>query len=325
MELDRFSYHLGAADCFCEMVRAGVKRLALSHPCESREERDAFLPEFDKLALRYGVKVYPEDSPFLTDLFPISLNRGKYNALFYAEDGALKEYLALKAEKCAAIRAGTYEKVRTDLARRYGALLSYTPVGIDRLLSQNTEKAPVAIQLFGASGSGTTTLGRLLAEKLGYFYIDTDDCFWLPTDPPYTTPREMPERLDRLLNDLFSHAGVVISGTLGGWARPVMPFLTLAVRLELEDEVRLKRLEAREFARFEARIRPGGDMAAQHREFMEWAARYDSAGPEEGRSRSLHDALEKELPCPVLHLHSGAEPEENLNRILTALNGNFSE
>ena len=55
MKLDRFSYHLGAADCFCEMVRAGVKRIALSHPCDSRQERDAFLPEFDRLCEKYGV------------------------------------------------------------------------------------------------------------------------------------------------------------------------------------------------------------------------------------------------------------------------------
>ena len=30
-EIDSYSYHLGAADCFCEMVAAGVKKIALSH------------------------------------------------------------------------------------------------------------------------------------------------------------------------------------------------------------------------------------------------------------------------------------------------------
>ena len=41
--IDTFSYELGAADCFCEMVRAGVKRLALAHPCDSPQERDQYL------------------------------------------------------------------------------------------------------------------------------------------------------------------------------------------------------------------------------------------------------------------------------------------
>ena len=83
MKIDKFSYHLGAADCFCEMVRAGVKKIALSHPCDTREERDSFLPEFDKLCEKYGVHYYVENEAFLTDLFPLSLNQGKFNVIFY--------------------------------------------------------------------------------------------------------------------------------------------------------------------------------------------------------------------------------------------------
>lgn len=33
------------------------------------------------------------------------------------------------------------------------------------------------IHLFGASGSGTSTLGKYIREKLGYFFMDTDDYF----------------------------------------------------------------------------------------------------------------------------------------------------
>ena len=140
-EIDSFSYQLGAADCFCEMVRAGVKRLALAHPCDSKEERDGFLPEFQKLCARYGVKLYVEDDPLLTDLFPLSMNRGKYNAIFYQEDSVLQEYLNLKEEKRRAKEAGTYTpEVRLSIARRYGKLLSYTEEGVDQLLAGNTEK-----------------------------------------------------------------------------------------------------------------------------------------------------------------------------------------
>ena len=139
--IDSFSYQLGAADCFCEMVRAGVKRLALAHPCDSKAERDAFLPEFTKLCERYGVKLYVEDDPLLTDLFPLSMNRGKYNAIFYQEDSVLQEYLNLKEEKQQAKESGTYSpELRLSIARRYGKLLSYTEEGIDRLLAGNTEK-----------------------------------------------------------------------------------------------------------------------------------------------------------------------------------------
>lgn len=138
--IDTFSYELGAADCFCEMVRAGVKRLALAHPCDSPQERDQFLPYFEELCRKYGVKLYVEDEAFLTDLFPLSLNQGKYNALFYQEGSALQEYLALKGEKKAALAQGTYGQARRDIAWRFGKLLSYTDEGIQRLLESNTEK-----------------------------------------------------------------------------------------------------------------------------------------------------------------------------------------
>lgn len=139
--IDHFSYQLGAADCFCEMVRAGVKKLALAHPCDTKEARDEYLPYFEELCQKYGVKLYVEDVPLLTDLFPISMNKGKYNAIFYQEDGVLEEYLGLKAEKKQAQDTGTYTlEKRRDIAWRYGKLLSYTDEGIERLLAGNGEK-----------------------------------------------------------------------------------------------------------------------------------------------------------------------------------------
>ncbi len=42
------------------------------------------------------------------------------------------------------------------------------------------------IHIYGASGSGTTTLARYLGSRLGYDVMDTDDYYWLPFDPPYT-------------------------------------------------------------------------------------------------------------------------------------------
>ena len=138
--IDAFSYKLGAADCFCEMVRAGVKRLALAHPCDTREERDSFHEEFEKLCQEYHVKQYDEDEGFITDLFPVSMNKNRFNVIFYQDDQVLQEYLGLKAEKEQALKEGTYGQKRRDIAWRYGKLLSYTDEGIRRLLEQNQEK-----------------------------------------------------------------------------------------------------------------------------------------------------------------------------------------
>lgn len=40
------------------------------------------------------------------------------------------------------------------------------------------------IHIFGASGSGTSTLGQAIRDALGYRWMDTDDYFWLPSIRP---------------------------------------------------------------------------------------------------------------------------------------------
>ena len=67
----------------------------------------------------------------------------------------------------------------------------------------------------------------------------------------------------------------------------------------------MQRLREREQARHGARIGPGGDMADASRAFLDWAARYETAGTDI-RSRAMHDQWLGTLPCPVLRLDSQA-------------------
>lgn len=134
-EIHKYSYDLGVMDAFCEMVHAGLKRLAMSHPCDTREERDSYLEDVKRLCGKYQVKYYAEDQAFLTDLFPPEMNRDKYNYLFYRTDNVLEEYLALKDRQKRMIRDGAYTRQAAfDLAREFGRLLSYPEEGIDRLM-----------------------------------------------------------------------------------------------------------------------------------------------------------------------------------------------
>lgn len=140
-QIDSYSYALGVMDCFCEMVAAGLKRLAMSHPMDTREERDACLEDVKGLCRKYGVKYYPEDEPFITDLFPEELNKGKYNYLFYREDGTLECYMKLKNRQRALITGGIYKgEERLKLAGEFGRLLSYPEDGIERLIEKTSKK-----------------------------------------------------------------------------------------------------------------------------------------------------------------------------------------
>ena len=166
------------------------------------------------------------------------------------------------------------------------------------------------IHIFGASGSGTSTLGQAVAEKTGYAFLDSDDYIWAPTDPPFTSLRTHAERLPLLQRDMERIGNAVLSGSLVGWGDPLIPRFTLAVRLDTPTPVRMERLRQREYARYGARVLPGGDMYDQSQAFLDWAARYDDGVPPL-RSRALHDLWQRQLPCPVLTL-DGTRPVEEL-------------
>ena len=60
--IDPYSYHCGVMDSFCEIVGAGVKPMALSHPFASPEERAEYREYAAKMAGQYGVLLAEEDS-----------------------------------------------------------------------------------------------------------------------------------------------------------------------------------------------------------------------------------------------------------------------
>ena len=153
------------------------------------------------------------------------------------------------------------------------------------------------IHVLGASGAGTTTLGRALAQSLAIAFFDTDDFYWIPTDPPYVEKRPVPERVASLRTHLMLHERWVLSGSLVSWSAQIELLFTHIVFVSLSDDIRLERLAARERYRYGARIQPGGDMHAQSQDFLAYAALYES-GRMDVRSRALHEYWLQRCDCP---------------------------
>ncbi len=170
------------------------------------------------------------------------------------------------------------------------------------------------IHLYGASGSGTSTIGRSLCERLGYFFMDTDDYYWETTEPPYTVKRNISDRLVRIKRDIEEHSCVVVSGSFAGWGDELIPQLTLAIRVNTDTELRMNRLAWRERERFGERIAEGGDLYEHHQIFMSWAASYDDGGLDM-RSRQRHDEWQKKLTCRSIEIDGSLPVEENLEII----------
>lgn len=166
------------------------------------------------------------------------------------------------------------------------------------------------IHIYGASGSGTSTIGKLIANKLGYFFMDTDDYFWELTNPPYTTKRKVSDRIALMKKDIAKYDGVVISGSLVDWGDELIPLFTLVIRLETDTAIRIDRLKRREYEHFGNRIEPGGDMYENHQKFIDWAASYDSGGLDM-RSKAKHDEWQKKLQCHQILLDGSLPVEKN--------------
>ena len=94
-----------------------------------------------EICQKYGNHFYFDDSPLLTDLFPISMNQGKFNIIYYRDERDIQLYLKLKCRKQQLIAQGAYcGSARRQIAVEYGHLLSYSDEAIERYLSQNEEK-----------------------------------------------------------------------------------------------------------------------------------------------------------------------------------------
>lgn len=72
------------------------------------------------------------------------------------------------------------------------------------------------IHIFGASGSGTTTIAQHVCNSLGYKHFDSDNYFWLPTDEPFTVERPREECIKLMQNDLFHNDQWILSGSITG-------------------------------------------------------------------------------------------------------------
>lgn len=170
------------------------------------------------------------------------------------------------------------------------------------------------IHIFGASGSGTTTLGKKICDELGYTLMDTDDYFWLPTEPKFTLKRPIKERVELMTRDINRSENVVISGSLTDWGDILIPYFTLAIRIELEHNLRIERLIKREKERYGSRIELDGDLYQKHIEFVEWAKSYDNGGMDI-RSKKKHDEWQKLLTCEVLYLDGADTLQNNYEKV----------
>jgi len=159
------------------------------------------------------------------------------------------------------------------------------------------------VMITGAAGAGSTTLGRALANEIGARHLDSDDFFWLPSEPPFATPRDPSERRRLLHAQLGAQKDAVLSGSIVGWDPEIESSFDLIVFLYLEVHVRLARLRQRGMNLY-GRIDHG---------FLNWAAAYDVGTS--SRSFARHNAWLARRSCPVIRF----EGEQELSHLVACV------
>ncbi len=173
------------------------------------------------------------------------------------------------------------------------------------------------VYIFGASGTGTTTLGEAIADEFSLVHVDCDDHYWAPVEPPFSIKNEPHERVASMSSAL-GDAGWVLTGACNGWGGELIERADLIVFVTLPTSTRIERLRMREKARFGKRIEKGGDMYEIHKDFIQWAQGYDDPSFR-GRNQAAHENWLARQSQPICRVNSKLSRETTKNAVISAL------
>jgi len=169
----------------------------------------------------------------------------------------------------------------------------------------------VRIQIIGGSGTGKSTLGAFIGQAEQIPWIDTDHYLW--KDKMFTEKRTVAERFALYEADLASHNDYIVSGSVFAWHPDGFIDRNLLVFLSLEETVRMKRLIAREKARYP-------DFTGSN-EFLDWCRTYHTAtDPSMIGTFAEHQHQMDRSISPVLIVDASLSTELQYQKIIEAYN-----
>lgn len=172
------------------------------------------------------------------------------------------------------------------------------------------------IHIFGASGSGVTTLGKALSQKLNIEYFDSDDFFWLKTDIPFTIKQDPAVRNTVISEKLNNTRHWVFGGSILHWGPDVFPRFDLIVFLYLAPNIRLNRIRKREHERYGDEIIINPERKDKFEKFMDWTKDYDNNTGIANRTLHAHREWLSTINTPLLELSGNDDVQQKIKMIL---------
>lgn len=171
------------------------------------------------------------------------------------------------------------------------------------------------ILIFGASGSGTTTLGKEIEKRTDFIHLDVDDYYWERTQPPFQEKIPLEERNKNLKTDFNKFENLVVSGSMVSWGKEWETSFDLAIFIRLENNERMERLKKRETERYGEKLLTDKNIQQNSKAFLEWADQYENPNFD-GRTLKVHNDWVELLDCKLLRLNGEAELNNNMKKVL---------
>lgn len=167
----------------------------------------------------------------------------------------------------------------------------------------------IGIIVCGLNGVGKSTLGRALAERLHFHFIDNEDLYFPKTDPHYiyASPRTREEVETLLFHEMQTHENFIFASVKGDYGEAIYPFFQYAVLIDVPKDIRMRRVRDRAFQKFGGRMLPGGDLYEQEENFFRLVS---------FRAENMVEEWVKSLDCPVIRIDGTRPIEENLDLII---------
>ena len=170
----------------------------------------------------------------------------------------------------------------------------------------------MGILICGLNGAGKSTLGRILADRMGYEFIDNEDLYFPKEDPNYmfSGPRSEEEVVRLLEEKITANNRFIFAAVRGNYGDKLVSSLDHIVYIEVPKQVRGQRVRDRSYQKFGDRILPGGDLFEKENR---WFALTDSRTDD-----YVTDWLEQ-VDCPVIRIDGTRPVEENLEYLVSVL------